>query len=193
LTTHLRLRFLLPAMQIDHVLEKMTIRAHREALNTLPQGLNNAFLTTIHRIQNQSESKKQLGMDILKWVFLAERQLTLYELVIALSIKPGDIECDKDGFPSTKSLLDCSLGLVILDESTKSLRLVYKALQDFFEKHHETVLPRGHAYLASTCLTYMSFEYDRHQLNALTKYGMLQYYAIRSWGKSCQNMRRILF
>lgn len=162
-------------MKIDHVLEKMTIRARREALNTLPQGLNNALLATISRIKNQSESKKQLGLDTLKWVFLAERQLTLYELVIALSIKPGDIEYDKDGFPSTKALLNCSLGLVILNESTKSLRLVHKSLQDFFEKHHETRIPRQY-------MSHMSFEYDRHQLNALTKYGMRRYYAIRSWG-----------
>ncbi|KAI5782194.1 hypothetical protein FPQ18DRAFT_311305 [Pyronema domesticum] len=54
--------FLLPALQIRHVLEQTTIRSRREALKTMPTKLDDAFLDTIRRIESQPPSRKEQGM-----------------------------------------------------------------------------------------------------------------------------------
>jgi hypothetical protein len=103
----------------------------------MPTKLDDAFLDTIRRIESQSLSRKEQGMNTLAWVFLAERQLKIEELRCALSIRPGDTHVDEDGFPTCKSLLDCCFGLVV-DDGTSSVRLVHKSLQDLFERQHAT-------------------------------------------------------
>ncbi|CCX11324.1 Similar to ankyrin repeat-containing protein, putative [Penicillium marneffei ATCC 18224]; acc. no. XP_002144344 [Pyronema omphalodes CBS 100304] len=51
-------RFLLHALQIQHVLEQLTIRSWQEALKAMPKMLDQAFEVTIQRIQNQSVARK---------------------------------------------------------------------------------------------------------------------------------------
>ncbi|KAI5816001.1 hypothetical protein BZA77DRAFT_264682, partial [Pyronema omphalodes] len=173
--------FLLPALQIRHVLEQTTTRARREALRTMPKKLDEAFQNMLSRIEKQPASKGRQGMDTLKWIFLAERPLTLDELSHALSIQPGDPYLDEDGFPSPKSILDCCLGLVVIDEATSLPRLVHKSLQDFFEKQYAmgTLFPRGHEEIASTCLTFMGFDYERHKEPSKR---VLRRYVTENWG-----------
>jgi hypothetical protein len=173
---------LLPALQIRHVSEQITIRDRREALKTMPKRLDAAFQTTIDRIQNQSDSRKRQGMDTLRWVFLAERQLTLEELRHALSIMIGDRYLDEDGFPTLASIIDCCLGLAIIDEGMPFIRLVHKSLQDFFEKQYRIgeLFPRGHKEIADICLTYMSFDRDFHLDEEKS---LFRNYAVLNWGR----------
>jgi hypothetical protein len=100
----------------------------------MPKQLDQAFEATIQRIQNQSEARKRQGLEALKWVFLAEEQLTIDALRHALSVRPGDTQLYEDGLPNIRSVLDCCLGLIIIDEGTSSVRLVHKSLQDFLER-----------------------------------------------------------
>ncbi|CCX34632.1 Similar to ankyrin [Exophiala dermatitidis NIH/UT8656]; acc. no. EHY59712 [Pyronema omphalodes CBS 100304] len=64
--------FLLPALQIQHILEKTTLRDRRDALNAMPKGLNDAFQDTLRRIQSQPGQKGKQALNALTWVFLAE-------------------------------------------------------------------------------------------------------------------------
>ncbi|KAI5815999.1 hypothetical protein BZA77DRAFT_344514 [Pyronema omphalodes] len=173
--------FLLPALQIRHVLEQTTTRARREALETMPKKLDEAFQNTLRRIENQPASRGTQGMDTLKWIFLSEEPLTLDELSHALSIKPGDTYLDEDGFPSPKSILDCCLGLVVIDEATSLPRLVHKSLQDFFQKQYAMgeLFPRGQEEIASTCLTFMGFDSERHKEPSKR---VLRLYVTENWG-----------
>lgn len=114
---------------------------------------------TLKRIQNQKESKAEQAMKVLKWVFLTGQQLSALELRHALSVRFEDKELDEEGFPSEKSLLDCCLGLVIIDEGTSSIWLVHKSLQDFLKKQYESgaLFSKGHREILCTCLTYLSY------------------------------------
>jgi hypothetical protein len=125
----------------------------------MPKQLYDAFGKTLDRIQNQQDSKAEQGMNVLKWVFLASRQLSVSELRHALSVHPGDKKLDEEGFPSEQSLLDCCLGLVIIDEGTSSIRLVHKSLQDFLKQQYEcgALFSEGHRQILCTCLTYLCY------------------------------------
>ncbi|CCX04360.1 Similar to hypothetical protein AOR_1_934164 [Aspergillus oryzae RIB40]; acc. no. XP_001819039 [Pyronema omphalodes CBS 100304] len=152
------------------------MRSRWEALKTVPTKLDDAFLDTIRRIESHPLSIKEQGMNTLSWVFLAERQLKIEELRCALSVKPGDTHVDEEEFPTCKSLLDCYFSLVFVDDSTSSVRLVHKSLQDFFERQHTMLLRGGQQYIARTCLTYMGFDHDLG-----TKYH-LHSYVNKYWG-----------
>ncbi|KAI5785379.1 hypothetical protein FPQ18DRAFT_86745 [Pyronema domesticum] len=174
--------FLLPALQIQTVLDQTTISKRRKALSTMPIKLETAFESTISRIKNQKSERSTQAMDVLKWTFLAKRPLTVIELCHALSvtIDPGKVQpgklplaydetLDWDNFPSEKSLIDWCLGLVIIDEETSTVRLVHKSLHDYLTVLHweGKIFPDGHNEIAYTCLQYMCFHDDKHEINPL--------------------------
>jgi hypothetical protein len=80
-------RFLLPALQIQTVLDQATIAKRHTALSTMPTTLETAFESTISRIKNQKSQNLTLALEVLKWTFLAKRSLTIRELCHALSVE----------------------------------------------------------------------------------------------------------
>ncbi|KAK6531048.1 hypothetical protein TWF281_007875 [Arthrobotrys megalospora] len=150
--------FLLPALQIQMVLDERTKANRRSALNKLPTELYEAFGDTIERIRRQSRSSSDLAMDILMWAYLAERPLHVNEFFEALAVKLGDKNLDTDNFPSRQSWLDCCLGLVIVDEETSTVRLVHFSLQEYLNSRRKDLFKDGHDRIAKTCLTYLCFD-----------------------------------
>jgi ankyrin repeat protein len=151
---------LLPALQIEAVLDKTTMRKRREALKEMPRALHDAFGVTIERIQNQKPDVAQQAMDVLKWVFLAKELLTVEELQHALAVEPQDKNLDWENFVDAQFLLECCLGLVIIDESTGTVRLVHKSLQDYLKTQYDEgrLFQEAHYEITRICLTYMSFK-----------------------------------
>lgn len=126
----------------------------------MPTKLNDAFKTTIDRIRGQPDVKSQQGMEILQWIYLAERQLTIDQLRHALAANdPTMVTLDQDDLPFARSLLDYCFGLVVLDQETSLIRLVHKSLQDFLDSNKEKhdLFVNGHRDIARSCLTYISF------------------------------------
>lgn len=140
----------------------------------MPKILDEALQATLNRIESQPESKKKQAWTALTWVYLTERQLEVNELCHALAIRPGDTFLDEEGLPTSKSLLDFCFGVIIIDEG-KSVRLVHKSLQDFFDKQYKSgiLFCDGHKGIARTCLTYMGFDRMLHQEDR--KRELLQY------------------
>jgi hypothetical protein len=79
-----------------------------------------------------------------------------------------DKTLDWDNIPSEKPLVDCCLGLVIVDE-TSTVQLVHRLLHDYLAKLHENgeVFPNGHSEIAHTCLQYMCFNDDKQEIDPL--------------------------
>jgi hypothetical protein len=91
--------------------------------------------------------------------------------------------------------LSCRLGLVIVDESTSTVRLVHKSLQDYIKIQYDkgTIFTDGHNHVAHICLTYMSFDsYDKEVLTLrneiFKKYALLKY-ATSSWAYHSRNSK----
>ena len=151
------LRFLLPALHIKMVLEMPTKSKRRKALQTLPPDLGNTMEAVITRIHKLPSSKAKLGIDVLMWLHLAYQPLQLEELQHALSVEAGQTELDLDNIPSQKVILDSCLGLVILDEETRTIRFVHYTLEEYFQGHGGKHFPNGCRTAAEICLTYLNF------------------------------------
>ncbi|KAI5810777.1 hypothetical protein BZA77DRAFT_162360, partial [Pyronema omphalodes] len=197
--------FLLASLQIQTVLDEATITMRSNALRNMPEKLEAAFEGTITRIMNQKSQRSKQAMDVLKWVFLAKRPLTMIELRHALSVpidpstmQPGNLTILHDktvdwrNFPSEKSIIDWCLGLIVIDEETSTARLVHKSLHDHLTQLHANgeIFRNGHTEMAYTCLQYMSYndyesEIDSSEPNIteaikrkrLDKYRLLDYAA----------------
>ena len=122
------------------------------------------------------------------WLHFAYRPLKLIELQHALAVDKGHAEFDSDNIPSQKMLLDCCLGLVIVDEETLTIRFVHFTLEEYFRDNFRTEFPNGYSSIAETCLTYLTFgSLRQHCTNferleeMIAKYPFLNYAALY-WG-----------
>ncbi|OCK74412.1 purine and uridine phosphorylase, partial [Lepidopterella palustris CBS 459.81] len=152
--------FLLPVLQIRTVLDERSIRDREEALNTLPPNLEEAFGITIERIQRQPQAWAQQATKILIWINLAERPLSIDELLEACAIREDDHNLDTRGFPSRGTFLDCCLGLAVIEKETSTVRLVHFTLQEYFKTKDQILaqkIQEGHDAIARACLTYLMF------------------------------------
>ena len=178
------------------VLGKLTKSKRRKALETLPTDLYDSFKGVITRIRKCSNtSEAELGMQVLMWIHFAHRPLKLAELQHALAVEKGDTELDASNIHSQKVLLDCCLGLVIVDKETLTVRFVHYTLEEYFCKNDE--FPNGYCSIAETCLTYLNFgklkQYCPNEgilREKRDEYAFLNY-AARYWGtyvkQQCNN------
>jgi ankyrin repeat protein len=142
------------------VLNEPTISLRRKVLYEMPEDLQEAFTGTIDRIKRQPGSQPKQAMKILKWVYFAERPLNIKELRHAMAVNPGSVSynLDFDALPSEESLLNCCLGLIVVDDRTFRVCLVHFALQEYFDVWHRVLFHAGHSDLAHSCLTYLSMD-----------------------------------
>ena len=160
----------------------------REALEILPTDLYDSFRGIISRIRKCPTSQAELGIRVLMWLHFAHRPLKLIELQHALAVRRSHKEFDAGNIPPLKALLDCCLGLVIVDEETSTVRFVHYTLEEYFRKYASAEFPNGCSLIAETCLTYLSFDKLRQHCTDLDslKENMKNYaffeYAVHHWG-----------
>jgi hypothetical protein len=126
-------------------------------LEKLPRDILEAFAVTVKRIEGQAEYMALRGMQILTWVYLAERLLSVEELLHALATKKEHLDLDRDNFVNRETFLENCMGLVIIDEQTSTVHLVHKSLQDYLSTRCD-LFKNGHNTIAQTCLTYLKFQ-----------------------------------
>jgi hypothetical protein len=118
------------------------------------------YTITFERIRQQPSSQAEMAMTIVTWVYLAKRILKVYELQHALAVQAGDTALVEDGIRPEETLLECCLGLVVIEQETSTVRFAHFTLQEYLDKHWQTLFPTGHSLIASTCLTYLNFEHS---------------------------------
>lgn len=180
-------RFLLPTLQIRTILRATTIRDREEALKTLPSNIDEAFHGTIIRVTEQSPELFKRAAKIMAWIHLAERPLTVSELLCSLAIKDGDTSLNPRGIPIRETLLNCCHGLAVVDQETSAVRLVHYSLQEYLSRQDRILgftKVEWHMKMAHTCLTFLKFpsvtagEAPEQNSSAVT----LLFYAARQWG-----------
>src|SRR5205807_2415213 len=151
-------RFLLVSLNIDTILGEVTISERRQKLNDLARGshLGDAYATTLARMKTQKGNRPRLGMEALMWVSNSERPLHTSELCHALGVKIGSRDLDPESVPTIRTLLACSLGLITVEASSSTVRLVHFTLQEYLS-NNVGLFQSPHSMRAEVCLTYLNF------------------------------------
>ena len=90
------------------------------------------------------------------WVLYSERPLRAEELCHALGVEIGSVDLDPENIPVLRTLLASCLGLVTLEASSSTVRLVHFTLQEHFSSDL-TLFHNPHSKIAEVCLTYLNF------------------------------------
>jgi len=151
-------RFLLVSLSIDAILGEMTIRQRRKKLDEVKRGngLSDAYTATLTRLKTQERGRSTLGLKVLTWVLYSERPLREEELCHALGVEMGSVDLDPENVPALRILLASCLGLVTVEESSSTVRLVHSTLQEHLSRN-PTLLRNPHSTIAEVCLTYLNF------------------------------------
>ena len=123
---------------------------------TQGSGLSDAYTATLTRLKGQKGNKSTLGLKVLMWVLYSERPLRTEELCHALGAELGSTDMDLENIPALRTLLASSLGLVTVEVSSSTLRLVHFTLQEHLLSD-STLFHSPHSTIAEVCLTYLNF------------------------------------
>ncbi|KAI5805354.1 hypothetical protein DFH27DRAFT_550747 [Peziza echinospora] len=61
----------------------------------------------------------------------------------------------RDNLPWVEFLLDCTLGLLVVDDETETFRLVNFTLQEYFNTRTMNIFPAGNERIATVCMKYL--------------------------------------
>ncbi|KAH0536690.1 hypothetical protein FGG08_006456 [Glutinoglossum americanum] len=180
-------RFLLAQLHMDSLAKKHNRRDVRTALRNLPKELDDTYDEAMQRIRGQDEEDAKLAERILYWISYAFRPLTVTEIKHALAVQPGDVDFDEEAMPDV--LVSICAGLVTVDRESNITRLVHYTTQEYFERTRMTWFPNAQTNIATTCLTYISFDVfaqgycrsDQEFEIRMQKYPLLEY-AAQHWG-----------
>jgi len=151
-------RFLLVALHIDAVLGEVTIHQRRKKLTEMVQGngLRDAYTATLTRMKAQKGNKSVLGLKVLMWVLYSERPLRPQELCHALGVEIGSSDLELENIPALRTLTASCLGLVTIEASSSTVRLVHFTLQEHL-LNNPTLFHTPHSEIAEICLTYLNY------------------------------------
>jgi len=154
-------RFLLVSLNIDAILAEVTIRRRRKKLEEMTKGngLSEAYTATLMRLKTQKGYKSVLGLKALMWVLHSERPLQAEELCDALGVEIGSADLDPENVPALRTLVASCLGLIMIEASSSTVRLVHFTLQEFLRDAALFYSP--HSEIAEVCLTYLNFGFVR--------------------------------
>ena len=180
-------RFLLVSLNIDAILREVTIRQRRKKLEEMTQGngLSEAYTATLTRLKAQKGYKSVLGLKALMWVLYSERPLRAEELCHALGVEIGSAELDPENVPALRTILASCLGLITIEVSSSTVRLVHLTLQEYLSSD-PTLFHSPHSEIAEVCLTYLNFRIVRDlspTLHRTLSTTPLLKYASLYWGR----------
>ncbi|CAG8902065.1 unnamed protein product [Penicillium egyptiacum] len=108
----------------------------------------------------QVPDQKNLAWEVLSWMTCAKRPLTTTELLNALAVEFEESKFYKDNLPNLEDIISVCAGLaaVSTDGSGDIVQLVHYTTQEYFERTWTRWFPDAHSNIATTCVTYLSFD-----------------------------------
>jgi len=119
------------------------------------------------------------------WMLYSGRPLRTEELCHALAVEIGSTDLDPNNVPKLRTLIQSCLGLVVIEESSSTLRLVHFTLHEHLLRD-PTLFHSPHSSIAEVCLTYLNFTCLRDPSPTPESAPLampLQEYASCYWGK----------
>ncbi|TFK24830.1 hypothetical protein FA15DRAFT_390829 [Coprinopsis marcescibilis] len=118
--------FLLASLQLDMLRECLSIQDLREALDSLPSGVDDMYAATLERLDKQPRA--ELARRTLAWVSYAYRSLKIEELQRAVAVHPETHEYDSERLVDGESLVSLCCGLLVVDSRSMLVRLILQKL-----------------------------------------------------------------
>ena len=179
--------FLLPALQLDHVLQQLTKIEARRALEALSQTLDDAFRTTLDRIRGLPNAHRDLASRAMMWISFARRPLTMAELQHALATQEDQTDFEMDNVVPSRYILESCAGLVQYDGDSGLVSFVHFSLDEYL-RTQAGLFANAEVDIVRTCLTYVAFR-GMHDLwkkakgmhEAIKRYPFFRY-AAHHWG-----------
>jgi ankyrin repeat protein len=165
-----------------------SIQRALENLLTGSRAYDDEYAKTLERIAGQLPETRNLAHEVISWISLAKRPLTVSELQHALTIEPGESQLDESNSPDVEAMVSACLGLVTVDESSQIIRLVHLTIQEYLERDTPAWLQDFKTTMAISCLTLLSFdEFQdgpcfRSDLQHRLQRNPLYEYAASHWG-----------
>lgn len=127
-----------------------------EALEQLPDTIDDSYKNSMDRIRNKSGERGRYAYDIMAWVSYAFRALTVEELQIAIASRDlaDETRVSEEMLFPAKELSAYCCGLVVEDEA-QSVRFVHYSARDYFTLHREELFPSYHLIAAFSCIKYI--------------------------------------
>jgi len=142
---------------MDAVLGEVTIRQRRKKLQEIEGGkdVSDAYTAALTHLKAQKGKRVGLALRALMWVCYSERPLRAKELCDALGVEIGSTDLDPENVPAIRTLLSCCLGLLKLEASSSTVRLVHFTLKEHLSS--DPLFHSPHSTIAEVCLTYLNF------------------------------------
>jgi|ERR1700722_13884644 len=119
-------RFLLARLHMDSLVGKLNPAEVRNALENLPEGMDDTYDEAMERIERQEDNRKRLAKRVLSWITYVVRPLSVEELQHALAIMPNTTKIDPEAIIDEEILTSVCAGLVVIDAERNVLGLVRK-------------------------------------------------------------------
>ena len=144
---------------MDHLSELTTLKEMRKALQSYPAHLDQAFESSLERINAQSKSHSSLAYRVIGWITCAERRLSMSELIHGLAIEEGINIIDDENLLAPKTVLKVCGGLVVVNPQDSTVNMVHTTVYSWFRNRDNA---RFHEDIARSCLRYLTL----HALSA---------------------------
>ncbi|CAI7643775.1 unnamed protein product [Penicillium pancosmium] len=154
--------FLLARLHIDSLQGKRSVKSIRQALKTLPIGLDASYTDAMSRIESQLPDEVENAKEVICWIYYATRSLTPLELQHALAIEDYQLFLDEDNISDIEDLISVCAGLVTVDDQSGVIRLVHHTTQEYFDRNRDSLFPDAHHRIATRCIHYLSFDTFNH-------------------------------
>ncbi|KAL8824905.1 MAG: hypothetical protein Q9170_008003, partial [Blastenia crenularia] len=177
--------FLLARLYIDRLAEEVTPRGIRQAVRSLPEGINETYAEAWGRIGAQKSRHADIGKKVLSWTICSLRPLHKEELRHGLAIEIGDKELDEEGLLDDDDLTSFCAGLVVVDRQSHQVSLVHQTTNEYFAEANVIDLAEAHNSIATACLTSILMDSFRFGVttnlpNLLLRYPWYEY-AASNW------------
>lgn len=192
--THGVPRFLLAQLCLDSLSGKLSERAIKCELEVLTKGSGTydlAYDKAMQRVNDHVKDKRDMAVKVLSWVTRARRPLTTLELLHALAVELGETKFHIDNLPSLDDVISVCEGLVTVtaDPMGDTIRLVHYTAKEYFDRKWTSWFSDAEASIATTCVTYLSFDVFQtgvciNDAELQTRYYQypLYSYAATNWG-----------
>lgn len=144
-----------------------------DILNDAPEKIPDNLLVAYHKVYNRirtlDPAQRAIAEQTIKWVLYAQRQLSVQELLAAVSVSDGS------GFqPSPDDLKEILANFVILDIKSNTFRLAHASVHDFLTNLPEYDMRSCHMTILEKCL-------QTYTMSDLTSAGVLRHYSVCHW------------